>query len=156
MYIKGCFARSVELSFMTKTQMTLWRIYIMSELTTTLAGLMSATNTATATTTKKQTELWLNIVFQVTDEQGNTAEISLPYGLDLTNMPSRKVGNSDSDFNKLLANQNFILEQLRAQGNSLPEGERVTVSAAKVELYREMKKGVNTPTIGTFNFGLTK
>ena len=128
----------------------------MSELTTTLAGLMSATNTATATTTKKQTELWLNIVFQVTDEQGNTAEISLPYGLDLTNMPSRKVGNSDSDFNKLLANQNFILEQLRAQGNSLPEGERVTVSAAKVELYREMKKGVNTPTIGTFNFGLTK
>ena len=128
----------------------------MSELTTTLAGLMSATNTATATTTKKQTELWLNIVFQVTDEQGNTAEISLPYGLDLTNMPSRKVGNSDSDFNKLLANQNFILEQLRAQGNSLPEGERVTVSAAKVELYRELKKGVNTPTIGTFNFGLTK
>ena len=128
----------------------------MSELTTTLAGLMSANTNATATT-KKATELWLNIVFVVgTDEQGNPIEISLPYGLDLTNMPSRKVGNSDSDFNKLLANQNFLLEQLRAQGNSLPEGERVTVSAAKVELYREMKKGVNTPTIGTFNFGLTK
>ena len=129
----------------------------MSELTTTLAGLMSATNTATATTTKKATELWLNIVFTVgTDADGNPVEISLPYGLDLTNMPSRKVGNSDSDFNKLLANQNFILEQLRAQGNSLPECERVTVSAAKVELYRELKKGVNTPTICTFNFGLTK
>ena len=129
----------------------------MSELTTTLAGLMSANNTATATTVKKQTELWLNIVFTVgTDADGNPVEISLPYGLDLTNMPSRKVGNSDSDFNKLLANQNFLLEQLREQGNSLPEGERVTVSAAKVELYKELKKGANAPTITTFNFGLTK
>ena len=130
----------------------------MSELTTTLAGLMSATNTATTTnTTKKPTELWLNIVFTVgTDADGNPVEISLPYGLDLTNMPSRKVGNSDSDFNKLLANQNFLLEQLRAQGNSLPEGERVTVSAAKVELYKELKKGANAPTITSFNFGLTK
>ena len=130
----------------------------MSELTTTLAGLMSANNaTSTTTTTKKPTELWLNIVFQVgTDDAGNPVEISLPYGLDLTNMPARKVGNSDSDFNKLLANQNFLLEQLRAQGNSLPEGERVTVSAAKVELYRELKKGANAPTITSFNFGLTK
>ena len=130
----------------------------MSELTTTLAGLMSATNTATTTnTTKKPTELWLNIVFTVgTDADGNPVEISLPYGLDLTNMPSRKVGNSDSDFNKLLANQNFLLEQLRTQGNSLPEGERVTVSAAKVELYKELKKGANAPTITSFNFGLTK
>ena len=130
----------------------------MSELTTTLAGLMSASNTnATTTTTKKPTELWLNIVFTVgTDADGNPVEISLPYGLDLTNMPARKVGNSDSDFNKLLANQNFLLEQLRAQGNSLPEGERVTVSAAKVELYKELKKAVNAPTITSFNFGLTK
>ena len=129
----------------------------MSELTTTLAGLMSATNTATANTTKKATELWLNIVFQVgTDDQGNPIEVSLPYGLDLTNMPARKVGNSDSDFNKLLANQNFLLEQLREQGTNLPEGERVTVSAAKVELYKELKKGANAPTITSFNFGLTK
>ena len=128
----------------------------MSELTTTLAGLMSATNTTT-TVTKKATELWLNIVFTVgVDDAGNPVEISLPYGLDLTNMPSRKVGNSDSDFNKLLANQNFLLEQLRAQGNSLPEGERVTVTAAKVELYKELKKGANAPTITSFNFGLTK
>ena len=130
----------------------------MSELTTTLAGLMSASNTnATTTTTKKPTELWLNIVFTVgTDADGNPVEISLPYGLDLTNMPSRKVGNSDSDFNKLLANQNFLLEQLRAQGNSLTDGDRVTVSAAKVELYKELKKAVNAPTITSFNFGLTK
>ena len=129
----------------------------MSELTTTLAGLMSATNTATATTTKKQTELWLNIVFTVgTDADGNPVEISLPYGLDLTNMPSRKVGNAESEFNQMLVNQNALLEQLRTQGSSLPEGERVTVSAAKVELYKEMRKGVNTPSIGTFNFGLTK
>lgn len=129
----------------------------MSELTTTLAGLMSATNTNANTSTKKPTELWLNIVFQVgVDADGNPVEISLPYGLDLTNMPSRKVGNSDSDFNKLLANQNFLLEQLRTQGNSLPEGERVTVSAAKVELYKELKKGANAPTITSFNFGLTK
>ena len=127
----------------------------MSELTTTLAGLMSATN-ATANT-KKPTELWLNIVFNIgTDADGNQIEISLPYGLDLTNMPARKVGNSDTDFNKLLANQNFLLEQLRAQGNSLPEGERVTVTAAKVELYKELKKGANAPTITSFNFGLTK
>ena len=129
----------------------------MSELTTTLAGLMSATNTATATATKKPTELWLNIVFQVgTDADGNPVEVSLPYGLDLTNMPARKVGNSDSDFNKLLANQNFLLEQLRAQGSNLTDGDRVTVSAAKVELYKELKKGANTPTIGAFDFGLTK
>ena len=129
----------------------------MSELTTTLAGLMSANNTTTTATTKKATELWLNIVFQVgTDDAGNPVEVSLPYGLDLTNMPSRKVGNSDSDFNKLLATQNFLLEHLREQGNSLPEGERVTVSAAKVELYKELKKGANTPTITSFNFGLTK
>ena len=129
----------------------------MSELTTTLAGLMSA-NTATASTsTKKATELWLNIVFQVgVTDDGEPVEVSLPYGLDLTNMPARKVGNSDSDFNKLLANQNFLLEQLRAQGNSLPEGERVNVTAAKVELYKELKKGANAPTITSFNFGLTK
>lgn len=129
----------------------------MSELTTTLAGLMSANNTATATTTKKATELWLNIVFQVgVTDDGEPVEISLPYGLDITNMPARKVGNADSDFNKLLANQNALLEQLRAQGGSLPEGERVTVSAAKVELYKELKKGANAPTITSFNFGLTK
>ena len=129
----------------------------MSELTTTLAGLMSANTTANTTAAKKQTELWLNIVFTVgVDADGNPIELSLPYGLDITNMPTRKVGNSDSEFNKMLANQNALLEQLRAQGNSLPEGERVTVSAAKVELYRELKKGANTPTIGTFNFGLTK
>ena len=130
----------------------------MSELSTTLASLMSATNTNTTTnTTKKPTELWLNIVFVVgTDADGNPVEVSLPYGLDLTNMPARKVGNSDSDFNKLLANQNFLLEQLRAQGSNLTDGDRVTVSAAKVELYKELKKGANTPTIGTFNFGLTK
>ena len=129
----------------------------MSELTTTLAGLMSATNTATTNTTKKATELWLNIVFNVgTDADGNPIEVSLPYGLDLTNMPARKVGNSDSDFNKLLANQNFLLEQLREQGTNLPEGERVTVSTAKVELYKELKKGANAPTITSFNFGLTK
>ena len=128
----------------------------MSELTTTLAGLMSA-NTAATNTVKKPTELWLNIVFQVgTDGDGNPIEVSLPYGLDLTNMPSRKVGNSDSDFNKLLANQNSLLEQLREQGNNLPEGERVTVSAAKVELYKELKKGANVATITSFNFGLTK
>ena len=128
----------------------------MSELTTTLAGLMSATNTATATT-KKPTELWLNIVFVIgATDDGEPIEVSLPYGLDLTNMPARKVGNSDSDFNKLLANQNFLLEQLRAQGGSLTDGDRVTVSAAKVELYKELKKGVNTPTITSFNFGLTK
>ena len=128
----------------------------MSELTTTLAGLMSA-NTAATATVKKPTELWLNIVFQVgTDGDGNPIEVSLPYGLDLTNMPSRKVGNSDSDFNKLLANQNFLLEQLREQGGSLTDGDRVTVSAAKVELYKELKKGANTPTITSFNFGLTK
>ena len=131
----------------------------MSELTTTLAGLMSA-NTSTAATSlnnKKPTELWLNIVFNVgTDADGNPIEISLPYGLDLTNMPARKVGNSDSDFNKLLANQNFLLEQLRAQGSSLTDGDRVTVSAAKVELYKELKKGANAPTITSFNFGLTK
>ena len=129
----------------------------MSELTTTLAGLMSA-NTATATaSTKKPTELWLNVVFTVgTDADGNPIEISLPYGLDLTNMPARKVGNSDSDFNKLLANQNFLLEQLRAQGSSLTDGDRVIVTAAKVELYKELKKGANAPTITSFNFGLTK
>ena len=130
----------------------------MSELTTTLAGLMSA-NTSTSATlnNKKPTELWLNIVFNVgTDADGNPIEISLPYGLDLTNMPARKVGNSDSDFNKLLANQNFLLEQLRAQGSSLTDGDRVTVSAAKVELYKELKKGANAPTITSFNFGLTK
>ena len=129
----------------------------MSELSTTLAGLMAATNANTSTVTKKQTELWLNIVFVCgVDAEGNPVEISLPYGLDLTNMPSRKVGNSDSDFNKLLANQNALLEQLRAQGTSLPDGERVTVSAAKVELYKELKKGANAPTIVNFNFGLTK
>ena len=129
----------------------------MSELTTTLAGLMSATNTTTTNTTKKATELWLNIVFQVgTDEQGNPIELSLPYGLDLTNMPARKVGNSDSEFNQMLANQNALLEQLRAQGASLTDGDRVTVSAAKVEMYKELKKVVNAPTIGAFNFGLTK
>lgn len=128
----------------------------MSELTTTLAGLMSANN-ATSTTTKKATELWLNIVFTVgVDADGNPVEISLPYGLDLTNMPARKVGNSDSDFNKLLANQNFLLEQLRAQGSNLTDGDRVAVTTAKVELYKELKKGANVPTIGTFNFGLTK
>ena len=128
----------------------------MSELTTTLAGLMSATNTATATT-KKPTELWLNIVFVIgATDDGEPIEVSLPYGLDLTNMPARKVGNSDSDFNKLLANQNFLLEQLREQGGSLTDGDRVTVSTAKVELYKELKKGVNTPTITSFNFGLTK
>ena len=128
----------------------------MSELTTTLAGLMSANTTAT-TTVKKQTELWLNIVFTVgTDADGNPVEVSLPYGLDLTNMPARKVGNSESDFNQMLVNQNALLEQLRTQGTSLPEGERVTVSAAKVELYKEMKKGANTPTVINFNFGLTK
>ena len=127
----------------------------MSELTTTLAGLMSANTTAT--TVKKQTELWLNIVFTVgTDADGNPVEVSLPYGLDLTNMPARKVGNSESDFNQMLVNQNALLEQLRTQGTSLPEGERVTVSAAKVELYKEMKKGANTPTVINFNFGLTK
>ena len=128
----------------------------MSELTTTLAGLMSANNTAN-TATKKTTELWLNIVFQVgVTDDGEPVEISLPYGLDITNMPLRKVGNSDSDFNKLLANQNFLLEQLREQGSSLTDGDRVTVTAAKVELYKELKKGANTPTISTFNFGLTK
>lgn len=129
----------------------------MSELTTTLAGLMSATNNTSVTTTKKATELWLNIVFVVgVDDAGNPIEVSLPYGLDLTNMPSRKVGNSDSDFNKLLANQNFLLEQLRAQGSNLTDGDRVAVTAAKVELYKELKKGANTPTIGAFDFGLTK
>ena len=130
----------------------------MSELTTTLAGLMSAnTSTSTTTTVKKPTELWLNIVFQVgVTDDGQPIEISLPYGLDITNMPSRKVGNSDSDFNKLLANQNALLEQLRAQGGSLTDGDRVTVTTAKVELYKELKKGANTPTIGLFNFGLTK
>lgn len=129
----------------------------MSELTTTLAGLMSATNNTSVTTTKKATELWLNIVFTVgVDADGNPVELSLPYGLDLTNMPSRKVGNSESDFNQMLVNQNALLEQLRTQGTSLPEGERVTVSAAKVELYKEMKKGANTPTVVNFNFGLTK
>ena len=130
----------------------------MSELTTTLAGLMSANaSTSTTSNNKKPTELWLNIVFTVgIDADGNPIEVSLPYGLDLTNMPSRKVGNSESDFNKLLANQNFLLEQLREQGTSLPEGERVMVSSAKVELYKELKKGANTPTITSFNFGLTK
>ena len=129
----------------------------MSELTTTLAGLMSANNTATNAATKKATELWLNIVFTVgTDADGNPIELSLPYGLDLTNMPARKVGNSDSEYNKMLANQNALLEQLRAQGASLTDGDRVTVSAAKVELYKELKKAVNAPTIGNFNFGLTK
>lgn len=130
----------------------------MSELTTTLAGLMSANNaTSTTSNNKKPTELWLNIVFTVgTDADGNPVEISLPYGLDLTNMPARKVGNSDSDFNKLLANQNFLLEQLRAQGSNLTDGDRVAVTTAKVELYKELKKGANTPTIGAFDFGLTK
>ena len=129
----------------------------MSELTTTLAGLMSANTSTSTTTVKKQTELWLNIVFTVgTDADGNPVEVSLPYGLDLTNMPARKVGNSESDFNQMLVNQNALLEQLRTQGTSLPEGERVTVSAAKVELYKEMKKGANTPTVINFNFGLTK
>lgn len=129
----------------------------MSELTTTLAGLMSATKTATNTATKKATELWLNIVFQVgVTDDGEPVEISLPYGLDVTNMPTRKVGNSDSEFNKMLANQNALLEQLRAQGASLTDGDRVTVSAAKVELYKELKKGANEPTIVNFNFGLTK
>ena len=128
----------------------------MSELTTTLAGLMSANITAN-TATKKTTELWLNIVFTVgVDADGNPVELSLPYGLDLTNMPARKVGNTDSDFNKMLANQNALLEQLRAQGASLTDGDRVTVSAAKVELYKELKKGANEPTIVNFNFGLTK
>lgn len=129
----------------------------MSELTTTLAGLMSANNAATNTATKKATELWLNIVFQVgVTDDGEPVEISLPYGLDITNMPARKVGNSDSEFNKMLANQNALLEQLRAQGASLTDGDRVTVSAAKVELYKELKKGANAPTIGNFDFGLTK
>ena len=128
----------------------------MSELTTTLAGLMSATNTNTSNT-KKPTELWLNIVFQVgVDAEGNPIELSLPYGLDLTNMPARKVGNSDTDFNKMLANQNALLEQLRAQGADLTDGDRVTVGAAKVELYKELKKGANQPTIVNFNFNLTK
>ena len=128
----------------------------MSELTTTLAGLMSA-NTSATNTTKKATELWLNIVFVVgTDANGLPVEVSLPYGLDISNMPLRKVGNSDTEFNKLLATQNFLLEKLREQGSSLPEGERVCVSAAKVELYRELKKGANTPTITCFDFGLTK
>ena len=128
----------------------------MSTLSTTLAGLMAANSATSATnTTKKPTELWLNIVFVVgNDAEGNPIELSLPYGLDLTNMPQRKVGNSDSDFNKLLANQNFLLEQLRAQGGNLPDGERVTVTTAKVELYKELKKGANTPTIGAFDFGL--
>ena len=91
----------------------------MSELTTTLAGLMSANTNTSTNTTKKPTELWLNIVFVVgTDADGNPVEVSLPYGLDLTNMPARKVGNTDSEFNQMLTNQNALLEQLRAQGAS--------------------------------------
>ena len=82
-------------------------------------------NSASATTSAKKAELWLNFgipkKYQSSTGEEKEILVSLPYGLPVDTM-SRLTGSGMLDKAK-----NSLLEQLIAKGKELEEGEEVVI-----------------------------
>lgn len=114
-------------------------------------GLIVSNANTQAKPERKPTELYLNIGVnrEVTNPDGtvSTIFVSIPYGVDLTNMPDRKVSGKDTDYNKLMNASNQLLEMIREKGLSLKDGE-----SCEVNLVCRLQKVNATPS--TNNGGL--
>lgn len=101
---------------------------------TNISGLIvSPANQANSSNSnRKPTELYLNIGTnrEITNVDGTKSVVfvSIPYGVDLTNMPDRKVSGKDNNYNQLMVASNQLLEMLRQKGLSLKDGESVEVN----------------------------
>ena len=108
--------------------------------TSALANLLNPTTTQTSTEPKQRPEctLWGNIgvCLKVTDEDGTTTDkfISLPYGIDLSNMPKRKIGSKDNEYNQLLKSSNQLLDMIRAEAKNLKAGEKKILSNLTLQI----------------------
>lgn len=123
--------------------------------TSALASLLNPTTTTTSAEPKQRPEctLWGNIgvCLKVTDENGESSEkfISLPYGIDLSNMPKRKVGTKDSEYNQLLKSSNQLLDMIRAEAKNLqPGGKKVLGNLTLQILVPETKTESSTDNSG--------
>ena len=110
--------------------------------TAALANFLNPTaQTSTSTEQKQQRPectLWGNIgiCLQITDENGESHErfVSLPYGIDLSNMPKRKTGSKESEYNKLLQSSNQLLDMIRAEAKDLKAGEKKILSNLTLQI----------------------
>lgn len=114
-------------------------------------GLIINTSNTQARPDRKPVELYLNIGVnrEVQNEDGtvSTVFVSIPYGVDITNMPDRKVSGKDTGYNQLMVASNQLLEMIREKGLSLKDGESV-----EVNLVCRLQKVNSTPS--TNNGGL--
>lgn len=105
------------------------------------SALETNNNAAATKTERKPSELWINVglKLKITDKETGEARemfLSLPYNLDLTNMPYRKVGTKESAFNQMVSDQNRLLDMLREKGMSLKAGEAIDVDTLSCQLQR--------------------
>jgi hypothetical protein len=99
---------------------------------------------------RKPVDLYLNVgvYIDTTDENGQPAKafLSIPYGIDVTNMPDRKVSGKDSAYNQLMNASNELLQMLREKGAALADGESV-----EVNLSCRLQKVSTTPNTNSGN-----
>lgn len=95
---------------------------------------------------RKPVDLYLNIGRNITVQMddGTTKEIflSIPYGVDITNMPNRKVSGKDTEYNQMMVASNELLEMIRQKGLSLKDGE-----SCEINLVCRLQKVSTTPSI---------
>lgn len=99
---------------------------------------------------RKPVDLYLNVGVYIdsTDENGQPAKafLSIPYGIDITNMPDRKVSGKDSAYNQLMNSSNELLQMIREKGAALADGE-----SCEVNLVCRLQKVSTTPSTNSGN-----
>lgn len=102
-------------------------------------------NQSNTNNNRKPVDLYLNIgtVVKTVDNEGKEVEtfVSIPYGIDITNMPNRKVNTKDTAYNQLMNASNELLQMVRNKGLSLQDGESVELNL-KVRLQKVATKPV--------------
>lgn len=97
----------------------------------TLEDILNMKAEANKTTQRKPCGLFLNVGkrknIQVTTQEGDVVnkemKITLPYNIDLTNMPSRKIPAKEGEYKTIIVNSNELLELLRKIGATMKDGE---------------------------------
>ena len=108
-------------------------------LATNTQGLIVNSSNTQAKAERKPVDLYLNIGRNITVQMddGTTKEIflSIPYGVDITNMPNRKVSGKDNEYNQMMVASNELLEMIRQKGLSLK-----MVRAVRLTLYADYRR----------------
>lgn len=128
--------------------------------TSALASLLNPeTQTSTETKQRPDCTLWGNVgvCLKVINNDGESEEkfISLPYGIDLSNMPKRKIGTKDTEYNNILKSSNQLLDMIRQEAENLKPGDKKILKNLTLQILVPEVKSTETSTDGGLLDGIS-